>query len=66
MFEASAFARNLRSARKRKGLSQRQLADQLFLCAQAVSKWEKGESLPDVPRQREHGGSAGEWRGCHR
>ena len=49
MFESSVFAANLRSARKRKGLSQRQLAEQLFLCAQAVSKWEKGESLPDIP-----------------
>lgn len=49
MFEPSAFAANLRSARKRKGLSQQQLADRLFLCAQAVSKWEKGESLPDIP-----------------
>ena len=49
MFEHSAFATNLRSARKRKGLSQRQLAEQLFLCAQAVSKWEKGEALPDIP-----------------
>jgi N-acetylglucosamine kinase-like BadF-type ATPase/DNA-binding XRE family transcriptional regulator len=49
MFETSAFAANLRAARKRKGLSQRQLAQRLFLCAQAVSKWEKGESLPDIP-----------------
>jgi uncharacterized protein YjbI with pentapeptide repeats len=35
-------------ARKRKGISQSQLAKQLFISAQAVGKWERGESLPDI------------------
>jgi len=48
MFDYSAFATNLRAARKRKGLSQRQLAQQLFLSTQAISKWEQGASQPDI------------------
>lgn len=35
-------------ARKGKNLSQAQLADMLFISPQAVSKWERGESCPDV------------------
>ena len=50
MCDSSLFAANLRAARKQKGLSQRQLAQALFLSTQAVSKWEQGESFPDVNR----------------
>lgn len=35
-------------ARKRKGLSQAQLAGQIFISPQAVGKWERGESMPDI------------------
>ncbi len=38
----------IQSLRKAKGLSQRQLADQLNITFQAVSKWENGESVPDT------------------
>jgi transcriptional regulator with XRE-family HTH domain len=34
--------------RKSLGLSQKQLADKLFISFQAISKWETGESLPNV------------------
>jgi len=34
--------------RKQKGLSQKELADKLNISFQAVSKWENGESLPDI------------------
>lgn len=48
MFEPVVFAQNLRTARKRQGLSQKELAEKLYLSAQAVSKWERGESVPEV------------------
>jgi len=35
-------------ARKNKNLSQAQLGEQLFISAQAVGKWERGESIPDI------------------
>jgi uncharacterized protein YjbI with pentapeptide repeats len=35
-------------ARKKINLSQAQLAQHLFISAQAVGKWERGESLPDL------------------
>lgn len=50
MFDISVFSANLRAARKQKKLSQRQLAEQLFLSTQAVSKWELGISQPDMTR----------------
>ena len=34
--------------RKQKGLSQEELAEKLGLSRQAISKWERGESIPDV------------------
>jgi len=38
----------LRKSRKARGLTQGDVADQLGVSAQAVSKWERGENLPDV------------------
>lgn len=35
-------------ARKQKKLSQAVLAEKVFISAQAVGKWERGESLPDI------------------
>lgn len=35
-------------ARKKVNLSQAQLAEQLFISPQAVGKWERGESIPDI------------------
>lgn len=35
-------------ARKKLNLSQAQLGEQVFLSAQAVGKWERGESVPDI------------------
>lgn len=34
--------------RREKGLTQQELADRLFLSNKAVSKWETGQSLPDI------------------
>lgn len=38
----------IRSLRESKGLSQTELAEKLFVSAQAVSKWETGRGLPDI------------------
>jgi uncharacterized protein YjbI with pentapeptide repeats len=35
-------------ARKRVSISQAQLAERLFISSQAVGKWERGESMPDI------------------
>ncbi len=39
---------NLKALRRAKGLSQEELADQLHIVRQTVSKWEKGWSVPDA------------------
>ena len=39
---------NIAKWRKEKGMTQDQLAEQLSVSAQAVSKWENGVSLPDI------------------
>lgn len=36
------------AARKRAAVSQAQLAEKLFISPQAVGKWERGESIPDI------------------
>ena len=41
-------ANRLIELRKKSGLSQEELADRLGLSRQAVSKWERGLSFPDV------------------
>lgn len=40
---------NIAAYRKRQGLTQAKLAEQLNYSDKAVSKWERGESMPDVP-----------------
>lgn len=44
----STFAQNLSRIRKLQGLTQQSLAEQLNLTFQAISKWETGQSLPDL------------------
>ena len=41
-------ASQIASLRKAKGLTQQQLSERLNVTPQAVSKWERGERLPDV------------------
>lgn len=43
-----AFGEKLQALRKSKGLSQEQLAAQMTVSRQAISKWELGESNPDI------------------
>ena len=44
----SAVAANISSLRVAKGLTQLQLAEMLSYSDKAVSKWERGESVPDI------------------
>lgn len=41
------FGSKLKDARVKKGLSQQELADQLFVARQTVSRWESGSRYPD-------------------
>jgi len=40
--------RHINALRKARGLTQNQLGDRLHISFQAVSKWERGETLPDA------------------
>ncbi|MFA9413895.1 helix-turn-helix domain-containing protein [Streptococcus sp. E29BA] len=42
------FAEQLKDFRHQKGLSQDDLANQLHLSRQAISRWENGETAPDL------------------
>ncbi len=43
----SLFSKHLRAIREEKNISQKELADKLFVSAQAVSKWERNKSSPN-------------------
>lgn len=43
-----AFAGFVTELRREKGLTQKQLAEKLFVSNKAVSKWERGQSMPDI------------------
>lgn len=42
------FSQQLKSIRREKHLSQDDLANQLFISRQSISKWENGEAMPDL------------------
>jgi len=46
--EMQTIGNKITEARKKISISQAQLAEQLFISAQAVGKWERGESIPDI------------------
>ncbi len=46
--EKTYLGENLYTLRKKKGLSQEELADQLGVSRQAISKWERNEAYPDT------------------
>ena len=50
MFEIdkAAFGAFLAEQRKAKGYTQKELAEKLFISDKAVSKWERGLSMPDI------------------
>ena len=48
MFDMKKFAQFLSGKRREKNITQGQLADMVGVSHQAVSKWENGQSFPDV------------------
>lgn len=48
MLETKKIGNKISEARKKATISQAQLAEQLFISPQAVGKWERGESMPDI------------------
>lgn len=48
MLTTKLIGNRITEARKKMNVSQAQLAEQLFISSQAVGKWERGESMPDI------------------
>ena len=48
MLNTKIIGNKIAEARKKKNISQATLAQQLFISSQAVGKWERGESMPDI------------------
>ena len=48
MNQFDQLGKNIRSCREAAGLTQSELADRLFVSFQAVSAWERGQSIPDL------------------
>ncbi|RPE08164.1 helix-turn-helix domain-containing protein [Chitinophaga lutea] len=48
MLNAKMIGDKIAAARKKINISQAQLAQRLFISSQAVGKWERGESMPDI------------------
>ena len=48
MLTTMIIGNKIAEARKRINISQAQLAEHLFISSQAVGKWERGESMPDI------------------
>ena len=48
MIDTTTIGNKIAAARKKLNFSQAQLAERLFISSQAVGKWERGESMPDI------------------
>ena len=47
-FDTVLVGNQISRLRKNKGLTQSELGERLYVSCQAVSKWERGESMPDI------------------
>lgn len=50
MFDTSKVASNIKSARTKMNMTQTNLADEMGVSYQAVSNWERGNSMPDISK----------------
>lgn len=50
MLHSKTVGQKIADARKKRNLSQGELAEKIAISPQAVGKWERGESLPDITR----------------
>ncbi|MES2616379.1 MAG: pentapeptide repeat-containing protein [Bacteroidota bacterium] len=48
MLKSNMIGNKITEARRKINISQAQLAERLFISPQAVGKWERGESMPDI------------------
>ena len=48
MLNTKMIGNKIAEARKKINISQAGLAQRLFISSQAVGKWERGESMPDI------------------
>lgn len=48
MFKPETLAKNIKLCRRKLGLTQSELAEKLYISSQAISKWEAGQSVPDL------------------
>ena len=50
MFDMQKIGRKISALRKAQGLTQMELADKLGISFQAVSNWERGNTMPDISK----------------
>ena len=50
MFDTNMVAKNIKNARTKKNMTQMNLADEMGVSYQAVSNWERGNSMPDISK----------------
>lgn len=50
MFDTNKVAKNIKKARTEKNMTQMDLADAMGVSYQAVSNWERGNSMPDISK----------------
>ena len=56
MFDMTKIGEKLSTARRAKDMTQTELADALGISFQAVSNWERGNSMPDIAKLPEIAG----------
>ena len=53
MFDTNKVANNIKAARAKMNMTQMNLTDEMGVSYQAVSNWERGNSMPDISRLQE-------------